>query len=290
MRRLGLCVAAGVAAILFTIPSEASPAAATINGPHHHRVVSGESVWGIAEKYGANAEELVKLNNISFPDLILPGTVIQVPVRQEAPPPGGEYEVKPGDTLSHIAVRFDVPLAQLRDANQLPNIDLIIPGQRIKVVAAPPPTSAPTPTPMPAQLVYHPPDNPELDAIFHEMATAEGFKPGLIKAIAWLESGWRQDAVSPAGAFGLMQLTPTTAGWLEGSVFGQQLNEELSTYDNVKMGTRYLRLLVAATGDEDKAIASYYQGIGATLSGKMYEETKRYVELVRAIQNKYWPA
>jgi LysM repeat protein len=260
-----------------------TPSSAITTGTQQHRVVSGDSVWGIAEKYGVNAEELVKLNNIAFPDLILPGTVIQVPVRQEAPPRGGEYEVKPGDTLGHIAVRFDIPLAQLRDANQLPNIDLIIPGQRIKI------PSAPAPTPAPAILVYHPPENRELDAIFNEMATAEGLKPGLIKAIAWLESGWQQAAVSPAGAAGIMQLTPTTAGWLEVAVFGQPLNEEVSVYDNVKMGTRYLRMLREATGDEDKAIASYYQGIGATLSGKMYEETKRYVEAVRSLQARYWP-
>lgn len=283
MRRLGLCVVVALAAILVTMGPTATPSDAINTGTQQHRVVSGDSVWGIAEKYGVNAEELVKLNNISFPDLILPGTVIQVPVRQEAPPPGGEYEVKPGDTLSHIAVLFGVSFAELRDANQLPNVDLIIPGQRIRI------PSAPTPTPAPAQLVYHPPQNPELDAIFNEMAAAEGLNPSLIKAIAWLESGWQQAAVSPAGAAGIMQITPTTAGWLEVAVFGEPLNEEVSIYDNVKMGTRYLRMLREATGDEDKAIASYYQGIGITLSGKMYEETKRYVEAVRSLQARYWP-
>jgi hypothetical protein len=56
------------------------------------------------------------------------------------------------------------------------------------------------------------------------------------------------------------------------------------------MGVTYLRILLQATGgDTDKAIASYYQGYGATSSGTMYEETKHYVELVHAVQQRYWP-
>ena len=136
----------------------------------------------------------------------------------------------------------------------------------------------------------HPPQDPELDAMFSEFATAEGLNPGLLKAVAWLESGWQQDVVSPAGAVGFMQVTPVTAQWLEAASFGEQMNEDVSVYDNVKMGARYLRILLDVTSDEDTAIASYYQGYGTTLSGKMYEETKQYVKLVRAVQQRYWPA
>jgi soluble lytic murein transglycosylase-like protein len=87
-----------------------------------------------------------------------------------------------------------------------------------------------------------------------------------------------------------MQITPVTSEWLETAVFGEKLNEDVSTYDNLKMGARYLRILLDVTGDEDKAIASYYQGYGTTSAGKMYEETTHYVKLVRAIQERYWPA
>jgi soluble lytic murein transglycosylase-like protein len=85
-----------------------------------------------------------------------------------------------------------------------------------------------------------------------------------------------------------MQITPVTAEWLETAAFGEALNEDVSMYDNVKMGARYLRILIDVTGDEDLAIASYYQGYGTTLSGKIYEETKHYVELVKAIRAAYW--
>jgi LysM repeat protein len=276
-----------LAAALLATLAAVSPAATQTtlaSEPRKHQVVNGDTLWGIAEKYGANVDELVKLNNLTFPDLILPGDVIQTPARQASPPPGGEYEVLPGDTLSHIAVRFDVSLDELRDANQLANIDLIIPGQQLKIPGAPEPASTP-PEP-----VRHPPQDPDLEAIFNELAASEGLNPGLVKAIAWLESGWQQDVVSPAGAVGFMQMTPVTSRWLEEAVFGEQLNEDISVYDNVKMGARYLRILLDATGDEEKAIASYYQGYGTTLSGKMYEETKHYIALVRAVQARYWPS
>ena len=273
------------AALLATLAavSPAATQAESADQPGQHQVVNGDTLWGIAEKYGVNVDELMKLNNLTYPDLILPGDVIKLPLQPASRPPGGEYEVQSGDTLSQIAVRFDVSLEELRDANQLANLDLIVPGQRLKIPGAPESAGAP-PEP-----VRHPPQDPELEATFNELSAAEGLNPGLVKAVAWLESGWQQDVVSPAGAVGFMQLTPTTAGWLEESVFGQQLNEDVSVYDNISMGARYLRILQTATGDENLAIAAYYQGYGATSSGKMYEETKRYVELVRAVQARYWP-
>ena len=280
--RLSWRLTAALVAILALV-SPAATQSASADQPSQHQVVNGDTLWGIAEKYGANVDELMKLNNLTYPDLILPGDVIKVPSKPDSPPPGGEYEVLPSDTLSQIAVRFDMSLEELRDANQLANLDLIVPGQRLKVSVAPDPVSTSS------EPVRHPPQDPELEAMFNELSTAEALTPGLVKAVAWLESGWQQDVVSPAGAVGFMQLTPVTAGWLEGSVFGQQLNEDVSVYDNISMGARYLRILIDATHDENLAIAAYYQGYGATSSGKMYEETKRYVELVRAVQARYWP-
>jgi LysM repeat protein len=270
------------AALLATMAAVSAPGmrSASADEPEQHQVTSGDTLWAIAEKYGANVDELVRLNSLEFPDLILPGDVIQVPVTREAPPPGGVYEVQPGDTLGHIAVRFDVALEELRTANGLIETDLIVPGQRL-LIPGPEPAAEP-------ETVRHPPQNADLEAMFAELAAAEGLDAGLVKAVAWLESGWQQDVVSPAGAVGFMQITPVTGEWLEAAVFGEPMNEDVSVYDNVKMGARYLRILMDVTGDEEKAIASYYQGYGTTLSGKIYEETKHYVELVKAVRARYW--
>ena len=143
--------------------------------------------------------------------------------------------MQPGDTLSQIAVHFDVSLEELRDLNGVTDIDLIIPG------SAPQDPRCYQPRADTQELAKAPPEDPELDAMFNEIAAAEGLNPSPCKAVAWLESGWQQDVVSPAGAVGFMQITPVTSEWLETAVFGEQLNEDVSTYDNVKMGARYLR-------------------------------------------------
>jgi len=247
-------------------------------------VVNDDTLWSIADVYDVTIDELVKLNNIDFPDLILPGDVIQIPRRPASgTAPLLEYEVQPADTLSHIAVRFDVSVEELKDVNQLTDEHIIVPGQKLKI----PGTASAGESE--AQAVRHPPDDPELERMFEELAAAEDVDPSLVKAIAWVESGWQQHVVSHAGAVGFMQLTPVTVQWLEQSVFGYELNEDVSVHDNVNMGVTFLRILLDATGDEEKAIASYYQGYGTTMSGVMYEETKHYIELVRAVQRGYWP-
>lgn len=281
MGRLCRMVAAGVLAVAVSIALASSAASAD------HEVRAGDTLWGIAQLYDVTVDELVKLNGIPNPQLIFPGQLIKLPGggdAQAAPAAAArtelEYVVQPGDTLSAIAVRFDMSVEELLGANQISDVHLIIPGQRLKVRA---------PAPTPGGAPRHPPDDPKLEAMFDELAMAEGVDPGLVKAIAWTESGWQQGLVSTAGAVGFMQLTPVTITWLEQDVFGHELNEDVSTYDNVKMGARFLRILITATGDEERALAAYYQGFGVTASGKLYEETKRYIEIVRAVKQRYWP-
>lgn len=51
---------------------------------------------------------------------------------QQRRPGGNEYRIQPGDTLSEIASRHDVPLAQLKQANEL-NGDVIRVGQVLRI-------------------------------------------------------------------------------------------------------------------------------------------------------------
>ncbi len=282
MDKLFRSVAAAVLAVCCTLATAGSVAGA---GPHE--VKAGDTLWGIAQLYHVTVDELVKLNGIPNPQLILPGQLIKLPGGDSSetspattPRTELEYIVQGGDTLSGIAVRFDMSVDELRDANQISDVDLILPGQRLKVRV---PAAAPGETPR------HPPDDPELEAMIDEVASGYGLDPGLVKAIAWTESGWQQGLVSPAGAVGMMQLTPVTVTWMEQEVLREDLNEELSIYDNVRIGARFLRILLDAIGDEDRAIAAYYQGYGVTTSGVLYEETKRYVEIVHAVEQRYWP-
>src|SRR5688572_5400306 len=78
---------------------------AEADGPRHHQVVTGDNLWNIADTYDVTVDELIKLNHIEYPDLVLPGQTLELP---SAPPAPGtiEYDVQADETLSHIALRF----------------------------------------------------------------------------------------------------------------------------------------------------------------------------------------
>ena len=255
-------------------------------GPLRHAVVAGDTLSGIARVYAVTVDALAQLNSIPNPNLIFPGQIIDIPGLSgddDSAETTGEtvYEVQPGDTLTAISLRLNVSVAALQSANGLTDANFIVAGQRLVI-----------PSPEPALLFDMPtirPSSPEVEAIIDDLSAAEGVDANLVRALAWVESGWRQSAVSPTGALGVMQLMPDTTLWLEKDVFRYELNEDTSVYDNVKAGVRLLHILLDSTGDVDLALASYYQGQGPTLNGVFYEDTRSYVRTVRTLKDRFWP-
>jgi len=267
-----------------------------------HTVRAGDTLSGIANEYGITVEILAEINDIADPNLIILGDILHLSGASQPPAPhaAGLYVIQPGDTLSHIALQFDVTVDDIKSVNGLDS-DLIIAGQTLTVPGhladqAPPPAPAPAPAPpvyevptAPIEIPSERPQSPEIEAMIDELAMAEGVDPGIVKSIAWIESGFDQGVRSHAGAVGVMQLMPGTMEWLETDIFGQELNEDVSVYDNIKAGVYLLGLLQRQTGSQELAVAAYYQGLGATQQGIMYNETRRYVEGVMAIKARYWP-
>ena len=255
-------------------------------GPLRHAVVAGDTLSGIARVYAVTVDALAQLNSIPNPNLIFPGQIIEITGLSgddDSAETTGEtvYEVQPGDTLTAISLRLNVSVAALQSANGLTDANFIVAGQRLVI-----------PSPEPALLFDMPtirPSSPEVEAIIDDLSAAEGVDANLVRALAWVESGWRQSAVSPTGALGVMQLMPDTTLWLEKNVFRYELNEHVSVYDNVKAGVRLLHILLDSTGDVDLALASYYQGQGPTLNGIFFEDTRSYVRTVRALKDRFWP-
>lgn len=249
-----------------------------------YSVREGDTLSEIADRFGLTVEELAEANDIVDPDLILSGQVLLIPgaapggtvvVQQGDQVSGaGAYVVQFGDTLSEIAELFDVPVAAFMEANGLADPHFIVEGQTLIIPIVESPMVRPF--------------SPEIEALLEEFAAAEGLDPGIVKALAYVESGWQQGVVSATGAMGVMQIQPSTGYWLEQDVFGYDLNIEASAYDNIKAGARYLRLLLDLTGDIDQAVASYYQGYGAFSLGILYEDTIQYVSDVKAIRDWFW--
>jgi soluble lytic murein transglycosylase-like protein len=120
-----------------------------------------------------------------------------------------------------------------------------------------------------------------LDWIIFPTGGREGVDPRFIHAVIWQESKYDNDALSRAGARGLMQLMPATA-----RRFGCKDPNDATA--NIEAGTKYLSwLLKRFNGDVELALAGYNAGEGAVDKYKgvpPYDQTQNYV---RKIASRY---
>ena len=104
--------------------------------------------------------------------------------------------------------------------------------------------------------------------------------PQLIHAVISAESSYNQNAISPRGAIGLMQLLPSTA-----LRFG--VNDPKVAHDNIFAGASYLKWLTGYfEGDIELILAAYNAGEQAVVkAGRKvpnYPETQAYVRRIMA--------
>jgi len=133
----------------------------------------------------------------------------------------------------------------------------------------------------------------------HILASAREFEvdPFLIAAVIKVESNYRQGAISPKGAVGLMQLLPDTARQVAGLLRMQDYTPEALSDPkvNIRLGSAYMRLLLTEFGDDRiMALAAYNGGLGRArewwrqgilkpgggLSQIPFAETRSFVERV----------
>lgn len=108
--------------------------------------------------------------------------------------------------------------------------------------------------------------------------------PKLLHAVIQAESAYNPNAVSSAGAVGLMQLMPDTA-----RRYG--VTDRRDAEQNVDGGTRYLKdLLAMFNSNLTLAVAGYNAGEGAVMkynnSVPPYPETRNYVQHVLSLYRK----
>lgn len=154
---------------------------AALPAPASYTVVKGDTVSGIAKRYGLSVTAVLARNGLRATSLIYPGQVLQLtsapaaavaatPVATApAPAAPGSYVIARGDTVSRIAARFGVATQAVLSANGLTWSSIIYPGQKLVIpgtapvlaatpvssvtpapAAAPAPAPAATPAPAPA--------------------------------------------------------------------------------------------------------------------------------------------
>ena len=124
-------------------------------------------------------------------------------------------------------------------------------------------------------------------ADIQSVASQYGVSPSLAAAIAWQESGFNNGMVSSANARGVMQVMPGTWDYVEQNLAGRKLDTASAT-DNVHAGVLYLQHLLQQTGgDENAAIAGYYQGLGSVQSRGLFDDTQKYVANVQALRSRF---
>lgn len=134
----------------------------------------------------------------------------------------------------------------------------------------------------------------EYQGLVRENARTFDVDPALIAAVIYAESRFRPDAVSEAGAIGLMQLLPETGRWIAAT--GGERFRVKDLYNpkvNVRYGAFYLGRLLEKYGDVRFALAAYHAGQGNAdrwLAGNGeigFPDTRAYVENVLAFRDIY---
>lgn len=292
-RRLSRRLVAGVAlpaAALVALPPGWAP----------HRIVRGDTLWGLAHSHHTSVSEVQRINHLTTTvirtgDLLLlpgAGTSTSAPAPRtssaSAAPAAATttYLVHRGDTLSAIARRVHSKVSVLAQLNHLSGRMTIYAGKRLLVPAPPRPrtVSAAAAADRAALASVPQPSRSQVAAMVRAEAARQGVDPALALAIATAESSLDQRAVSYADAVGVMQLMPYTATWLS-SLGGRPL-DRMQAADNIRGGVLLLRFLTRAA-DLKTAIAGYYQGLASVRAHGLRADTKAYVARVLALRSGY---
>src|SRR5689334_15424417 len=276
-----------------------------------HTVAPGETLWQLAAMNNMTTRSFAAANGLSPDAQIVSGTTIKPPSRAGAagaraaapaaaapavastgaPEPMGGYTVRPGDSLSAIAVTARVPMSAIASMNGLDPNGVLLAGTVIKLpTGSPAPAGASLPAPATTRVPQAAPyasSGRVSSADIAAVASRNGVPASLASAIAWQESGFNNAMVSGANARGVMQVMPGTWNWVQANLARRHLDPN-SAIDNVGAGVLYLGHLLQQTGgDPALAAAGYYQGIGSVRAIGMLPETRRYVANVMALRARF---
>jgi LysM repeat protein len=256
--------------LLVVIPVAALVAAAPALAAQRYTVRWGDTLTGIASAHGVSLHDLARANHMRARSLLLAGTTLRIPGHGHGGSGGHRITVQWGDTLSGIAARYGTTLTHLAAINGISPFGVLLAGSHLRV-----PGSASSPAMA---------SGGSFDAVssLERWSAHYGVDPRLARAVAWMESGNNTGAVSSVGAWGVMQVMPTTWRFTE-RLIGHPVAR--TPDGNVRIGVAYLHhLLNVFGGNQRLALAAYYQGPAGVRRFGMLRITQRYVADVMALE------
>jgi len=125
----------------------------------------------------------------------------------------------------------------------------------------------------------------QYDSLIINLSEKHDIDPAFVKAVIHIESAFRHDAVSHAGAMGLMQLMPATARSYDLDT------DQFEPQKNMNVGITHLKYLMDRY-ENDKTLSLAAYNAGETAVAKYdgippFEETQNYVVKVLKLYDKY---
>ena len=277
-----------------------TPAIAPADSPFVYSLRAGDSLSAVARRFKVTVAAIVAANAIRNPNRVPVGLKLTIP-GQALPAPNPSPPVDPAAPTTTVApiVAAVTPVASATDVvvtststDVASTTVTSTPGTSTPgtvpaaAIAAAPTLTADQLARLPAALLSFP-DRLALMPSFDLWAAEYGVPPSLLKALAWMESGWQATVVSPSGAIGIGQLLPGTAAFVAGTLIGVALDPYVAD-DNIRMSARFLaQLLNLTNGDVNMALAGYYQGLTSVRRDGMKATTAAYVNVILALQARF---
>jgi LysM repeat protein len=208
------------------------------------------------------------------------GLQTRVPVPQErvVAVVSRTYVVKPGDSLTAIARRNGTTLSKLAKLNDVDPAKALLIGTKLTVPVS-------VKTARRSRTAAAATNTLAVRASIDKWAAQYGLDPQLVRALAWMESGFQQSVVSSVGAEGVMQLLPSTWQYVQDVLIGHKVGHTAD--GNVEVGVAYLNhLLQAFDGNEHLALAAWYQGEKAVRDQGPFPESTAFVDDVLALRTR----
>jgi LysM repeat protein len=187
------------------------------------------------------------------------------------------HVVRSGESLSVLARRYQTTIGRLARLNHLDPANVLLIGTHLRIPVSRHVTAS--------RVAYRTASVASVRVLLDRWAAHYGVSDHLVRALAWMESGYNNALVSSVGARGIMQLLPTTFRFAESVLIGHRVRHDAN--GNVRAGVAYLaHLLHDFHGNKRLALAGWYQGERAVRHHGLYKVSRTFVADVLALEQR----